>query len=91
MLLTTSTTKNLAAAVEISIQDNGDGIPYELQEKIFAPFETTKPPGEGTGLGLAIAKDIVEGKHGGKLRLETVLGEFTKFVILLPKRENLGG
>ena len=85
------TTKNLAGAVEISIQDNGDGIPHELQEKIFAPFETTKPPGEGTGLGLAIAKDIVEGKHGGKLRLETVLGEFTKFVILLPKRENLDG
>ncbi|MGH2412307.1 MAG: sensor histidine kinase, partial [Microcystaceae cyanobacterium] len=67
------------------IEDNGSGIPSELKEKIFDPFITTKPPGEGTGLGLAIAHDIVVGKHGGELRVETEVGKSTKFIIVLPK------
>jgi CHASE2 domain-containing sensor protein/nitrogen-specific signal transduction histidine kinase len=78
------TTKNLGSAVAIEIQDNGEGIATELQEKVFDAFETTKPPGEGTGLGLSIAKDIIEGKHGGKLTLETVAGEYAKLIIVLP-------
>ncbi len=78
-------TQNLGDAVEISISDNGDGIPPEYLGKIFDPFVTTKPPGEGTGLGLSIARDMIVGKHGGEIRLETELGEYTKFVIVLPK------
>ena len=45
--------------MEISIRDDGTGIPPEVEEKIFNPFFTTKPAGEGTGLGLSISHDIL--------------------------------
>ncbi len=80
------TSKNLDEAIEISIFDNGMGIAKELQAKIFQPFVTTKQPGEGTGLGLSIAHDLIKGKHGGNLRLETEIGSYSKFIIVLPKR-----
>lgn len=69
--------------IQISIHDNGYGIPNHIKEKIFQPFFTTKPTGQGTGLGLSLAFDIVKA-HGGELRVETVQGEGTKFVISLP-------
>jgi signal transduction histidine kinase len=55
-------------AVECLVTDNGPGIPAELRERIFAPFFTTKPPGEGTGLGLANALRLAE-EMGGQLEL----------------------
>ena len=61
-------TKNLGDQVEISIRDNGTGIPPELRDKVFNPFFTTKPAGEGTGLGLSISHDIIVKQHGGSDR-----------------------
>jgi len=79
------TTKNLGTTVEIRIRDNGIGIPEENQPKIFLPFFTTKPPGQGTGLGLSITHDIIVGQHRGNLEVQTAPGNYTEFVITLPK------
>ena len=81
----TASTKNLGDRVEISIRDNGTGIPSEVKEKLFTPFFTTKPAGEGTGLGLSISHDIVVKQHGGLIEVDTNLGEFTEFRIILPR------
>ncbi|MHC0067533.1 trifunctional serine/threonine-protein kinase/ATP-binding protein/sensor histidine kinase [Nostoc sp. UIC 10890] len=70
--------------VKISIGDNGKGMSAEVQEKIFDHLFTTKGVGKGTGLGLAIARQIVEEKHGGKITVNSVLGEGTEFIISLP-------
>lgn len=80
------TTKDLGEFVEISISDNGLGIPLELQTQIFQPFITTKLPGAGTGLGLSITHDIIVGKHLGELKFETEIGYYTKFIITIPKK-----
>jgi GAF domain-containing protein len=81
----TASTKNLGDRVEISIRDNGMGIPPEVKEKLFTPFFTTKPAGEGTGLGLSLSHDIVVKQHGGLIEVDTNLGEFTEFRIILPR------
>jgi signal transduction histidine kinase len=78
-------TKNLGDSVEIRIRDNGMGIPPEIKEKMFNPFFTTKPVGEGTGLGLSISHDIIVKQHGGSIEVDTQLGEFTEFRIVLPR------
>ena len=69
--------------VEISVADNGSGIPQKIIDKIFQPFFTTKPTGQGTGLGLSLAYDIVK-VHGGEIRVETKERQGTKFIIQLP-------
>jgi signal transduction histidine kinase len=71
--------------IEIRIRDNGPGIPAEAREKIFNPFFTTKPPGQGTGLGLSISYEIVVQQHHGAFHVETEPGEFTEFIITLPR------
>lgn len=68
----------------ISIQDNGVGIPENIQQKIFKYAFTTKPVGKGTGLGLAIARQIIVEKHGGALEVDSQLGQGAKFTIKLP-------
>src|SRR5450759_181699 len=78
-------TKNLGDSVEISIRDNGTGIPPEVKAKMFNPFFTTKPAGEGTGLGLSISHDIIVKQHGGSLEVDTQPGAFTEFRIVLPR------
>jgi signal transduction histidine kinase len=80
-----ATTRNLGNQVEIRIRDNGTGIPREVKEKMFNPFFTTKPAGEGTGLGLSMSRDIVVKQHGGKIDVDTEPGEFTEFIITLPR------
>jgi signal transduction histidine kinase len=70
-------------AVHIHVTDNGKGIPQENLTRIFDPFFTTKPVGEGTGLGLAITHQIIQ-QHGGEIRVESRLGEGTRFSIKLP-------
>jgi signal transduction histidine kinase len=69
--------------VQISVIDNGPGIPDNIKEKIFQPFFTTKPTGQGTGLGLSLSYDITKA-HGGELKMETKEGEGTEFIVLLP-------
>jgi signal transduction histidine kinase len=80
-----ASTKNLGGTIEIRIRDNGTGISPEVKEKMFNPFFTTKPAGEGTGLGLSMTHDIVVKQHGGRIDVETRPGEFTEFVIVLPR------
>jgi two-component system, NtrC family, sensor kinase len=86
-----ATTKNLGSTVEIRIRDNGNGIPAEVQEKMFNPFFTTKPAGEGTGLGLSMTHDIIVKQHGGRINVATEAGQFTEFTIVLPRKSNLSG
>ena len=72
---------------EVSIKDNGTGIPEKALDKIFQPFFTTKPTGQGTGLGLGLAYDIITNGHGGELAFVTEEGEGTEFIIRLPYKE----
>ena len=81
----TVTTRDLGAAVEIRVRDNGSGIPPEIKDKLFQPFFTTKPTGEGTGLGLSISYDIVNQEHGGTIEVESDPGSFTEFTVRLPR------
>jgi two-component system NtrC family sensor kinase len=67
----------------VSVSDNGPGIPEEMQRKVFDPFFTTKSAGKGTGLGLWISYTIME-KMGGKISLNSRVGEGTTFVIQIP-------
>jgi two-component system, NtrC family, sensor kinase len=70
--------------VEISITDNGNGIPQNIIDKIFQPFFTTKPTGQGTGLGLSLAYDIITKGNGGGIKVRTKENEGTEFTIILP-------
>ena len=79
-------TRSLGDSVEISIRDNGIGIPPGIKEKIFNPFFTTKPPGEGTGLGLSLSYDIIVKQHSGSIEVDTQPGEFTEFRVILPRK-----
>lgn len=74
--------KSKGDEVEISVKDNGTGIPEEQWDKIFEPRFTTKT--KGMGLGLAMVKNIIEG-FGGKIWFETKLRVGTTFRIALPK------
>ncbi|MDX2098524.1 MAG: GAF domain-containing protein [Leptolyngbyaceae cyanobacterium bins.59] len=69
--------------VEVCIQDEGRGIPEDVQAHLFDPFFTTKPAGKGTGLGLFISYQIVE-KHGGRLICQSQIGQGTQFIVRLP-------
>ncbi len=83
-------TKTMRDKVQISVKDNGSGIPDAIKDKIFQPFFTTKPTGQGTGLGLSLSYDIVKA-HGGTIEVEIlpagqagVEREGTTFIIILP-------
>ncbi|MFZ9388319.1 MAG: HAMP domain-containing sensor histidine kinase [Chitinophagaceae bacterium] len=77
-------TRRVKDKVEIEVEDNGDGIPPPVRDKIFQPFFTTKPTGEGTGLGLSLSYDIVTKGHGGELKFESETGKGTRFFMILP-------
>ena len=74
--------------VEISISDNGPGVPEKIQSKIFDPFFTTKEVGRGTGQGLAISRRVVTEQHAGRLLLESEPGEGATFRIVLPLKSS---
>ena len=69
--------------LRVEVEDNGPGIPDEIQNRLTEPFFTTKPMGKGSGLGLDVVRRIVENRHGGSLLMESVPGS-TCFSILLP-------
>lgn len=78
------TTRRVGSNVEISVKDNGNGIPSKIIDKIFQPFFSTKPTGKGTGLGLSLCYEIVTKTHGGELKVTTKEGEGSVFTVLLP-------
>ncbi|NOK17902.1 GAF domain-containing sensor histidine kinase [Corallococcus carmarthensis] len=67
----------------VRVRDTGTGIEPRNLSRIFEPFFTTKPEGRGTGLGLSICQGIVE-NHGGRLTVESTLGQGTTFTVRLP-------
>lgn len=78
--------------IRLKVRDNGNGIPDELQQRIFEPFSNLRPvkyhstgKPASAGLGLSIARGLVE-LHGGLISVESTLGVFTEFVVLLPLR-----
>ena len=76
-------TRHEGEQVVIEIEDDGPGIPTEIQPRIFEPFFTTKPPGQGTGLGLDISYNIVVHKHRGNIEVFSEPGK-TCFQVWLP-------
>lgn len=74
----------VADGVELIVDDNGKGIPEENQARIFDPFFTTKLGAGGNGLGMHIAHNIVTGMLGGSIRLQSKVGEGTRFTLYLP-------
>lgn len=69
--------------VQVTIRDNGPGIPKAIRDRIFEPFFTTKEVGEGTGIGLAFCHRIIL-SHGGQIRLDQTDNSGTCFRITLP-------
>jgi PAS domain S-box-containing protein len=67
----------------VEVEDDGPGIPPDIQPRIFDPFFTTKGPGDGTGLGLNISRNIIVKKHHGDLTVSSVPG-CTRFTVRLP-------
>jgi two-component system, NtrC family, sensor kinase len=73
------------SGAEIEVEDNGPGIPEEVQSRLFDPFFTTKA--EGTGLGLSVSRRIIEA-HGGTIQF-TTKPSGTTFTVFLPKGHNV--
>jgi signal transduction histidine kinase len=69
--------------VQVEIADTGCGMNASQLEQIFQPFFTTKRAGRGTGLGLASAMETIRA-HGGDIRVESVPGKGSRFMIILP-------
>lgn len=75
-----------AGFVRIAIKDNGPGIPPEIMEKIWVSFFTTKGDRGGTGLGLSACMEIIT-QSGGKIWVESEVGDGANFIILLPTKK----
>jgi two-component system cell cycle sensor histidine kinase/response regulator CckA len=71
---------NANRSVSITLADTGTGIPENTLQRIFDPYFTTKP--QGNGLGLATCYSIIK-KHGGEIKVESTVGEGTRFIISL--------
>lgn len=71
--------------IVIEYNDNGKGIPKEIQSKVFDPFFTTNRKQGGSGLGLNIVYNIITGQFGGKIQVSSEIGLGTSFTIQLPK------
>ncbi len=74
--------------VKVVIEDDGPGIPKEIQKRLFTPFVTTKPVGKGTGLGLSICYGIVK-RSGGEIRVDSAMGKGARFEIVFPAVERV--
>lgn len=76
-------TDQVGEELRVQVIDNGCGISPDILPKIFDPFFTTRDVGQGTGLGLAVARDVVN-THGGRIEVESTLGEGTTVSVYLP-------
>ncbi|MBW2528301.1 MAG: PAS domain-containing protein [Deltaproteobacteria bacterium] len=76
-------TRSDKGKVMISVRDDGPGIDEEVQDRLFDPFVTTKPPGQGTGLGLSICYGVVK-RYDGEIRVESTPGQGSTFTVVLP-------
>lgn len=76
--------ERLADKVVLTVSDNGMGIPEEHLSRIFDPFFTTKLGQGGSGLGLNIVYNLVRDILGGTIRVESTIGNGTRFVLTLP-------
>ncbi len=74
-------------AVSLVVRDNGCGMDAEIRARLFAPFFTTKKPGEGTGLGLATVQRIIS-ESGGMIEVESEPGRGTCIEVFLPAIES---
>ena len=72
----------------IEIEDNGPGLEEGVKRRIFEPFFTTKKEGTGTGLGLSVSYFIITENHAGRLLVDSVVNNYCKFTICLPKMGN---
>ncbi|GAB7022047.1 ATP-binding protein [Salidesulfovibrio brasiliensis] len=70
--------------VELTVNDNANGIPESARDNVFDPFFTTKPVGRGTGQGLSIAYAVIVEKYGGELFFDSTVGKGTTFTVRLP-------
>lgn len=86
----TISSRNAEKFVEISIKDNGDGVPKGIRHRIYDPFFTTKEVGEGTGQGLYIVHTLV-GKNHGEINFESEEGSGAEFIIRFPRDTNYSG
>lgn len=69
--------------IQVSIRDQGTGIPQGILDRLFDPFFTTKPSGQGTGLGLSISFGIIQ-DHGGTIKVNSIIHHFTEMLIQIP-------
>jgi two-component system, NtrC family, sensor kinase len=70
-------------AIQVTVRDDGCGIPPEILSRLFEPFLTTKETGRGVGLGLAISRSILE-RHNGNIEVQSEVGRGTTFTVTLP-------
>ena len=78
------TTKHVQNDIVFEIEDNGPGIPEEIQNKVFEPFFTTKTDTTGTGLGMSLSYFIISTRHSGHMKLANSSKRGTCFQIILP-------
>ncbi|TIH18477.1 PAS domain S-box protein [Marinifilum sp. JC120] len=79
--------KRAGDLVRVEIEDNGPGMNESVSKRVFEPFYTTKEVGKGTGLGLSVSYFIVAEHHRGTMKVESMPGEWTCFIIQLPIEE----
>ena len=86
-VLTVSASLPDPETVELCYSDNGKGIPPEVRDRVFEPFFTTRRNSGGTGLGLHIIHNLVTGRLGGSIDLQSEVGRGVRFTLRFPRRD----